>query len=87
MAGQRSTPTCHERDANVSLAAEARRAMERSAVVTAQHADATGPVYGVTTGFGSLATVPIPAPRRPFLCPQRQVDALDLASQAATPFA
>jgi histidine ammonia-lyase len=38
--------------------------MERSAVVTAQHAAAAEPVYGVTTGFGSLATVPIPANRR-----------------------
>ncbi len=51
-------------DAQVSLAAEARRAMERSAAVTARHADAAEPVYGVTTGFGSLATVPIPAARR-----------------------
>jgi histidine ammonia-lyase len=51
-------------DARVSLSAEARRAMERSAVVTARHADAAEPVYGVTTGFGSLATVPIPAARR-----------------------
>jgi histidine ammonia-lyase len=50
--------------ARVSLAADARRAMELSAVVTAGHADAAEPVYGVTTGFGLLATVSIPAPRR-----------------------
>jgi histidine ammonia-lyase len=50
--------------ARVSLAAEARQAMELSAIVTARHADASEPVYGVTTGFGLLATVPIPAPRR-----------------------
>ena len=51
-------------DVQVSLAAPARRAMERSAAVTARHADAAEPVYGVTTGFGSLATVPIPPARR-----------------------
>ena len=50
--------------AQVSLAAEARQAMELSAVITARHANAAEPVYGVTTGFGLLATVPIPAPRR-----------------------
>jgi histidine ammonia-lyase len=52
------------RNAGVALSSEARRAMERSAVVTARHAAAAEPVYGVTTGFGSLATVPIPANRR-----------------------
>ena len=51
-------------NAGVALSSEARRAMERSAVVTARHAAAAEPVYGVTTGFGSLATVPIPANRR-----------------------
>jgi histidine ammonia-lyase len=50
--------------APVALAPEAREAMEASARVTARHAGAAEPVYGVTTGFGMLATVPIPAARR-----------------------
>jgi histidine ammonia-lyase len=52
------------RDAPVSLAADARTAMARSADVVARLADSERPAYGVTTGFGSLATVPIPAARR-----------------------
>ena len=50
--------------APAALAAPAREAMERSAAVIARHAGAAEPVYGVTTGFGMLATVPIPAARR-----------------------
>ena len=50
--------------AAVALAPAAREAMERSAQVIARHAGAAEPVYGVTTGFGLLATVPIPASRR-----------------------
>ena len=50
--------------AAVALAPSAREAMERSAAVTARHAGAAEPVYGVTTGFGMLATVRIPASRR-----------------------
>ena len=50
--------------AAVALAPEAREAMEASARVTARHAGAAEPVYGVTTGFGMLATVQIPAARR-----------------------
>ncbi len=50
--------------AAVALAPAAREAMERSAEVIARHADAAEPVYGVTTGFGMLATVPIPPSRR-----------------------
>ena len=50
--------------AAVALAPAAREAMEASAAVIARHAGAAEPVYGVTTGFGMLATVPIPAARR-----------------------
>ena len=39
-------------------------AMERSAAVVAALVDSEEPVYGVSTGFGSLATVRIPAERR-----------------------
>ncbi len=51
-------------DRPVTLSAEARAAMERSAAVVARLAESEEPVYGVTTGFGALATVYIPAPRR-----------------------
>src|SRR5436305_15203136 len=51
-------------DARVSLSGRARRAMERSAAVVAELAASEQPVYGVTTGFGALATVYIPARRR-----------------------
>ena len=52
------------RDAAVTLTAEARAAMERSAAVVQTLSDAEEPAYGVSTGFGSLATVRIPADRR-----------------------
>ena len=52
------------RDAQVALSASARAAMERSADVVESLADSADPAYGVTTGFGSLATVRIPADRR-----------------------
>jgi histidine ammonia-lyase len=52
------------RDARVALAEEARLAMARSAAVVAAIADSEEPVYGVSTGFGSLALVPIPEARR-----------------------
>ncbi len=51
-------------DRPVALSEEARAAMERSASVVARLAASEEPVYGVTTGFGALATVYIPAPRR-----------------------
>jgi len=38
--------------------------MERSAAVVARLAASDEPAYGVSTGFGSLANVKIPAPRR-----------------------
>ena len=51
-------------DARVSLGHEARDVMQRSADVVAQLADSEEPAYGISTGFGSLATVSIPAERR-----------------------
>jgi histidine ammonia-lyase len=50
--------------APVEVAAEALAAMERSAAVVERLAASEEPVYGVSTGFGSLATTPIPAARR-----------------------
>jgi histidine ammonia-lyase len=52
------------RDAPVALGAPARLAMERSAAVVDALARSEQPAYGVSTGFGSLATVAIPEPRR-----------------------
>jgi histidine ammonia-lyase len=51
-------------DARVALSDDARRTMEESAAVVAQLAASEEPHYGVSTGFGSLATVPIEASRR-----------------------
>src|SRR3954451_9683877 len=50
--------------AAVALAAEARAAMEASAGVVAAMAASDTPVYGITTGFGSLANTYIPSGRR-----------------------
>jgi histidine ammonia-lyase len=50
--------------ARVELSDEARAAMEASAAVVAGLLDAPEPAYGVSTGFGSLANVVIPADRR-----------------------
>jgi histidine ammonia-lyase len=50
--------------ARVSLGDQARAAMERSAAIVASLVDAEEPAYGVSTGFGSLANVRIPADRR-----------------------
>jgi histidine ammonia-lyase len=50
--------------ARVALGADARRAMEESARLVARLGDAAEPAYGVSTGFGSLATVAIPVGRR-----------------------
>lgn len=52
------------RGAPVVLSAEARAAMEASAAIVAHLAAGERPVYGVTTGFGSLAGTPIPVERR-----------------------
>jgi histidine ammonia-lyase len=51
-------------DAVVSLSDEAREAMERSAAVVVSRAASEEPAYGISTGFGSLATVRIPAEAR-----------------------
>jgi histidine ammonia-lyase len=50
--------------ARVVLAEEAREEMTRSADVVARLVDSEEPAYGVSTGFGSLANVTIPAERR-----------------------
>ncbi len=51
-------------DAVVSLSDEGREAMERSAAVVAERASSEEPAYGISTGFGSLAMVRIPAEAR-----------------------
>ncbi len=50
--------------ARVELGDRARRVMEESARVVVRLGDAAEPAYGVSTGFGSLATVSIPVERR-----------------------
>jgi histidine ammonia-lyase len=51
-------------DLAVTLGAEGRERMEASAAVIARLAESEQPVYGVSTGFGSLANTYIPAERR-----------------------
>src|SRR5215204_3120365 len=51
-------------DAEVELAEDARDAMAKSAALVERLASSPEPAYGVSTGFGSLATTPIPAERR-----------------------
>ncbi len=51
-------------DADVMLTAAATEAMAASAAIVERLAGSDEPVYGVSTGFGSLATTPIPAERR-----------------------
>jgi histidine ammonia-lyase len=51
-------------DAEVELAGDARDAMAESAAIVERMASSPEPVYGVSTGFGSLATTPIAAERR-----------------------
>jgi len=51
-------------DEPVTLSAAARGAMERSAAVVDVLAASEEPAYGISTGFGSLANVRIPAERR-----------------------
>ncbi|HET9119910.1 MAG TPA: histidine ammonia-lyase [Solirubrobacterales bacterium] len=51
-------------DDRVELAKTARAAMEKSAAVVDGLTSSSEPAYGVSTGFGSLATTPIPADRR-----------------------
>ena len=51
-------------DSDVELTGEARDAMAESAEIVQRLASSAEPVYGVSTGFGSLAMTPIPAERR-----------------------
>ena len=51
-------------DAPVTLGGRAREAMRASAAIVERLADSDEPAYGISTGFGSLATTPIPAARR-----------------------
>jgi histidine ammonia-lyase len=51
-------------DASVVLGKRARAEMERSAAVVARRASEEEPAYGISTGFGSLALVRIPASDR-----------------------
>ena len=51
-------------DTRVVLGEVAREEMARSAEVVARLVDSEEPAYGVSTGFGSLANVTIPAERR-----------------------
>jgi histidine ammonia-lyase len=51
-------------EARVLLTEDALAAMAQSASIVAELADSEEPTYGVTTGFGSLALVPIPPDRR-----------------------
>jgi histidine ammonia-lyase len=53
--------------AEVRVGAAAVAAMERGAAVVAGHVASDVPVYGVSTGFGALATTPIPAEKRALL--------------------
>ena len=50
--------------AEVRIGSAAVAAMERGAAVVAELVDSEEPVYGVSTGFGALATTPIPAEKR-----------------------
>jgi histidine ammonia-lyase len=50
--------------ASAALSGEARAAMAASAAIVERLAVSDEPVYGVSTGFGSLANTPIPAARR-----------------------
>jgi histidine ammonia-lyase len=50
--------------AKVELSPGAIERMEESARIVQRHAESDDPVYGVSTGFGSLATTSIPAERR-----------------------
>jgi histidine ammonia-lyase len=51
-------------DAEVELSGEALDAMAESAAIVERIASSPEPAYGVSTGFGSLATTPIPSERR-----------------------
>jgi histidine ammonia-lyase len=62
--GIRDVVAVAREDAEVRLTEAATQAMAASAAIVQEIADSDEPVYGVSTGFGSLATTPIPTDRR-----------------------
>src|SRR5919204_180451 len=62
--GVREVVAVAREDAEISLTPEALDAMAASAAIVERLASSDEPVYGVSTGFGSLATTSIPADRR-----------------------
>src|SRR5919201_4906029 len=62
--GVREVVAVAREDAEARLADAAIEAMAASAAIVERLADSDEPAYGVSTGFGSLATTPIPAERR-----------------------
>src|SRR4051794_31943361 len=62
--GLRDVVAVAREGAEVRLTAEATEAMAASAAIVERLADSDEPVYGVSTGFGSLAATPVPADRR-----------------------
>src|SRR3954451_22654539 len=62
--GVRDVVAVAREDAGVGFTDAAIDAMAASAAIVERHAESDEPAYGVSTGFGSLATTPIPADRR-----------------------
>src|SRR5256885_4848847 len=62
--GLRDVVAVAREDAEVRLTDDAIEAMAASAAIVDGLTDSDEPAYGVSTGFGSLATTPIPADRR-----------------------
>src|SRR4051812_27490200 len=62
--GVREVVAVAREDAEVALTQQAVDAMAASAAIVERLAESDEPAYGVSTGFGSLATTPIPADRR-----------------------
>jgi histidine ammonia-lyase len=62
--GVRDVVAVAREDAEVRLTDAAIDAMAASAAIVGRLADSDEPAYGVSTGFGSLATTPIPVDRR-----------------------
>jgi histidine ammonia-lyase len=62
--GVREVVAVAREDAELILTSEALDAMAASAAIVERLASSDQPVYGVSTGFGSLATTSIPADRR-----------------------
>src|SRR5215204_5793581 len=62
--GVRDVVAVAREDAEVRMTAEALTAMAASAAIVERLSESEEPAYGVSTGFGSLATTPIPADRR-----------------------